>query len=400
MLGVFKPTEKQRELLEKLKGPATNVLAVGGSRSGKTRLLCEALVHRARKHPGSRHLAARQHFAHARVSLFFDTFPNVLKTYPKDYEENKTDCVYRFMNGSEIWIDGFDDAERVEKILGREYATVYFNEISQIPYASILMGKTRLAQNIPGCVNKAYYDCNPPSPLHWSYKLFIQKVEPRENTPINKPELYDWLKLNPGDNVQNLPPDYISNNLETLPERERRRFLLGEWVANSGIIYDEFDESMIITPDQVPPIERYTVGLDFGINSVAELIGYAGENVYVLDEILLFNRPAGELNAEMIRRWKDKRYVVYCDPSGGERKKEIQFSFDANNSVEPGIDYIRKLQHEKRFFVVNKCRGLIDGLASYYRDEKERIVKENDHECDSVRYGIFTEASRNKWGLA
>jgi phage terminase large subunit len=397
----FVPTNKQRELLALLRNDiATNILAVGGSRSGKTRQLCEAIVYRARKYPGSRHLIVRQHFAHARISIFFETLHEVLKNYSIDHEVNRTDCVVRFKNGSEIWVDGFDDADRVEKILGREYVTIYFNEISQSPYSSILIGKTRLAQNISDCPCKAYYDCNPPSPLHWSYKLFIQKIEPRESKPLVKPELYDWIRMNPIDNAEHLPKDYISNNLETLPDREKRRFLLGEWVANSGIVYDEFDESMIIPVEKVPPIEDYAIGIDFGLNSVAELIGFSGENVYVIDEILLFNAPARVLNEEIRRRWTDKSYIAYCDPSGGERLQEILYSDEANNAVEPGIDCLRTLMHEKRFFVVDTVRGLIDGIASYCRDEKERIIKENDHECDATRYGIFTRLSNGGGGGA
>ena len=43
---------------------------------------------------------------------------------------------------SEIWIGGLDDKDRVEKILGMEFGTLYFNEISQIPYSSVLTGLT------------------------------------------------------------------------------------------------------------------------------------------------------------------------------------------------------------------------------------------------------------------
>ncbi len=69
---------------------------------------------------------------------------------------NETDHFLKFPNGSEVWVDGLDDKDRVDKILGREYATIYFNEMSQIGYSTITTVLTRLAQKIKGMKNKAY----------------------------------------------------------------------------------------------------------------------------------------------------------------------------------------------------------------------------------------------------
>lgn len=396
----FIPTQKQLDLLALLSSDATNILAYGGARSGKTALLCEAIIYRARMFPRSRHLVARLHYNHARTSLLHESFTKALEKYPRDYEINKSDSVIFFKNGSEIWVGGFDDSDRTEKILGHEYCTVYFNEISQISYDTMLIGKTRLAQNIPGCKNKAYYDCNPPSPLHWAYKLFIQKVEPKSGEPLARPELYKSIKMNPTDNVENLPEDYIENNLATLPEHQRARFLYGEWVKSEGVIYDKFDESMIIKADKVPAIEHYRCGVDFGLNSTAILIGFSGDNVYVCDEIGMLNQTASKLNAEMRRKWADKNYIAYCDPAGGERLQEISRSEEANNSVEPGINMLCQKMEHGQFFVVEHCRGVLDEIASYRRDEKERVVKENDHYMDAMRYGVFSYLSNRGGGVA
>jgi phage terminase large subunit len=259
---------------------------------------------------------------------------------------------------------------------------------------------TRLAQNIPGCINKAYYDMNPPPPMHWSYKQFILKQNPGDGSPLARPELYASFKLNPFDNLAHLPENYIADFLDTLPDRERARMRDGEFVSLVGVIYDEFDESMIIPASKVPPIEFYSVGVDFGLNSVGTLIGWSGENVYVLNETCLYNHTAAQLNGAIRDKNGDKKYIAYCDPSGGERLQEISFSFPANNSVEPGIDCIRKLMHNKNFFVVDTCRNTIDGIVTYRRDDAERIVKENDHEMDAMRYGIFSEKVKIRWGLA
>jgi len=397
---MFQPTKKQLELLNLINSDATNILAFGGARSGKTALLVESIIYRARRYPGSRHLVARLHYNHARTSLFLESFLKALSFYPTDYTINKSDCVITFKNGSEIWVGGFDDSDRTEKILGHEYVTVYFNEISQISYDTMLIGKTRLAQNIPGCKPKAFFDCNPPSPLHWAYKMFVLKREPKTGDPLSRPELYASIKMNPTDNVQNLPAGFIEENLATLPEHQRARFLYGEWVKAEGVIYDKFDESMIITRDKVPPIEYYTVGVDFGINSDGVLIGWSGDNVYVLDEVGLFNGTASNLNQAMNDKWKEFPHISYCDPAGGERLQEIDYSEEANNSVEPGINFINQKIERKQFFVIDTCRGVLDEIVTYRRDEKERVVKENDHYMDAMRYGIFSFGCNGQPGVA
>jgi hypothetical protein len=46
---------------------------------------------------------------------------------------HRQESYFELPNGSTIWFGGLDDKERVDKILGREYSTVYLNEASEIP---------------------------------------------------------------------------------------------------------------------------------------------------------------------------------------------------------------------------------------------------------------------------
>ena len=60
--NAFKLTPKQEELNRLLAGLAMYILAYGGARSAKTFALCRAIVVRALRAPGSRHLIARYRF--------------------------------------------------------------------------------------------------------------------------------------------------------------------------------------------------------------------------------------------------------------------------------------------------------------------------------------------------
>jgi len=292
-------------------------------------------------------------------------------------------------NGSEIWVGGLDDKDRVEKILGNEYSTVYFNEISQIAYDGIEVGLTRLAEKSK-LTNRAYYDCNPPSPLHWAHKLFIEGINPKDGEPVKNPGMYAHMLMNPDDNRDNLPEGYIENVLDNLSARQRKRFRYGEWVKAEGVIYEAFTDAHIIPCQDLPQIERYVVGLDFGLNMAAVLIGRAGDNIYVIDDMGAYNATASAFSYEMDSRWDYD--IAYCDPAGGERIQEIAYGDKANNSVDPGIDYINAAIESGRFFVCEQAHGVLGEIYDYRRDEKERVVKENDHYMDAMRYGIFSEA--------
>jgi hypothetical protein len=50
------------------------------------------------------------------------------------------------------------------------------------------------------------YDCNPGSPLHWAYKIFVPKKTFLSGEPLEKPKLYASMILNPEDNAESKIP--------------------------------------------------------------------------------------------------------------------------------------------------------------------------------------------------
>jgi phage terminase large subunit-like protein len=271
-VSAFILTQKQREAVGLLTQGATHDMLFGGSRSGKTFILVRSVVMRALAAPKSRHAIMRFRFNHVKASIVMDTFPKVMELCFPDqkYSINKTDWYASFANGSEIWFGGLDDKERTEKILGQEYATIYLNEASQISMAARSMAVTRLAQKclfeVGGVTKqlrlKFYYDCNPPSQAHWSYKLFVQRRDPETNRNIGNPEDYAAMQMNPRDNVENLPPGYIAG-LEALPARMRVRFLDGKFGdVTENALWNMEDIEKWRAGDNLPDMQRIIIAVD------------------------------------------------------------------------------------------------------------------------------------------
>ena len=259
----FKKTAKQDEACS-LFSDINNrhILLFGGSRSGKTFITVRTIVIRACKCK-SRHIIFRLRNNAVKRSIFMNTLPEVMRIcFPMlDYEINRSELFITLPNGSEIWCAGLDNKERVEKVLGNEYSSIYYNECSEIPYDSVLVSMTRLAEKTE-LINRFYYDCNPPSKAHWSYKLFIERKQPLTGVPVANPERYASMLMNPTDNKENIAEGYIDDILGGLTERERKRFLSGEWLDDAeGALWQR---SMIEKNrgDGVPDLLRIVIGVD------------------------------------------------------------------------------------------------------------------------------------------
>lgn len=271
----FALTEKQQEAMEVLAGDATHIMLFGGSRSGKTFLLCRAVAMRAIKAPESRHAILRFRFNHVKNSVVLDTWPKMMKLcFPGvNYTISKTDWYCQLENGSQIWFGGLDDKERSEKILGMEFVTIYLNECSQIPQSSRDIVVTRLAQQTEQKISgkapvpmqmRMYYDCNPPSKAHWAYRLFVKKEDLDTKRTLANPEDYAYFKINPHDNIKNLGAGYLKT-LEGLGSRLRKRFLDGDFAdATANGLFDEItiDKWRITNADDAPEMVRIVVSVD------------------------------------------------------------------------------------------------------------------------------------------
>lgn len=315
---MLKFTERQEVARQLLAGPQQHTALIGGSRSGKTTLLVDRVLLRAVKAPGSRHGIFRLRGNAARASIALDTLPKVSRIRRAQWgaatalTPHKQEGYFSLPNGSEIWVSGLDDAERVEKILGMEFSTLYFNECSQIPYGSVVMALTRLAQAV-NCEDgvplkpRAYYDLNPGGKGHWSYRAFIEKRDPDTRVPMNAERSADYAHayLNPADNAKNLAAGYLGQ-LANLPERARRRFL-------DGVYQDEIDgalwsleslDACRVQEDEVPDLQRVVIAVDpsghNGSNmSRSDMIGMcaAGRGVdghaYALEDLSCALSPEG-----------------------------------------------------------------------------------------------------------
>ncbi len=255
-------TKKQRRA-NKLLARHKFTLLRGGSRSGKTFVLCRAVATRAIRAAGTTHAIFRLR-RNAIKGTVWQTLKDVMaKCYPGvPYKESLSDLSITLPNGSVIMCAGLDDAERVDKILGMEFSTVYFNEATQIPWASVETALSRLAEK-SALKLRAYFDCNPTTKLHWLYHLFVKKLTPGTREAWGDPNELAEMKINPDDNRENIAEDYFSV-LDRMSAAKRKRFRDGEWSEDTeGALWTlEGLDATRVALDRVPDLQRIVVAVD------------------------------------------------------------------------------------------------------------------------------------------
>jgi hypothetical protein len=291
----------------------------------------------------------RYRFNAIKSSVVQDTFPKVMETAFKglEYELNKTDWFATFPNGSQLWFAGLDEKERAEKVLGMEFVTIGLNECSQIPKQSRDLVLTRLAQHvmqvIPGSDDvplrpRMYYDENPPSKGHWSYKMFIQKIDPDTKEPLSQPADYAWFKINPHDNAANISDGYL-DTLRGMSARFRQRFLDGEFADDNpnALFTDTIIETWRVMDGVIPQMVRVVVavdpsGADDEDNADNDAIGIcvAGlgidGNAYILEDCTVKAGPAtwGRIATDAYDRHKADCIVGEINYGGAMVRETIQ----------------------------------------------------------------------------
>lgn len=378
----FKKTTIQQRAIDLFLSVATRFLLYGGSRSGKSFIIIYVQIFIACRFPNSRHLICRYRFNHVKNSIWLDTLKKVLKIcYPNlSVKWNNSDYYITLPNGSEIWIGGLDDKERSEKILGMEFLTIFVNEASQISYESFTTLMTRLAQKCSVIENDVkvhaknllFVDENPPSKKHWTYKLFVEKIEPETNKSLSYVDQYGHFKMNPADNLENISDDYLAL-LDSLPERKRKRFLRGEFGDDSeGALWtdDLINGTRVL---EAPPLKRIVVSIDPAVTSkdTSDETGICVQGIAFDDHIYLLEDATDTYTptewatkaVALYRKWKADRIIGEVN-NGGDLIETVLRTVDKNVSY-------------KSVYATRDKMTRAEPIAALYEQGKAHLVGEH-----------------------
>jgi PBSX family phage terminase large subunit len=322
--------------------------------------------------------------------------------------------------GREVHIYGANNEQARTKIQGLTLAGAYLDEAETIPESFFKMLYTRLS--VPGA--KLWLTSNPGGPAHWlkidwldKARLWIDgKGKIHRNPSPDALELHRYTFLM--DDNSSLTPEYVERQKKSYTGLFYRRYILAEWVAADGAVFDSWDNERHVVPHETLPAMRAVLGLgvDYGTTNAtsAILLGLGTDGVlYAIDEWRHDSRKAavrltdGQLSAAL-KDWLNNQQQdgftpewVIVDPAAASFKvqldqDQVRNVINGENDVLYGIRTVSSLLNAGKLRISDRCTGLISEMPGYSWDTKatekgeDKPIKVADHSIDAFRYAVAT----------
>jgi hypothetical protein len=235
-----------------------------------------------------------------------------------------------------------------------------------------------------------------------------------------KDQFYDlWLKGLPEYRVihfrsvdsPHFPKSEWERAKRDMPDKVFRRKYGGLFTPLEGLVYDQWDVDTMEQPlESVPADWQRIGGIDHGHSEghPAAIGIWASENfdnptakVWKVGEFKGHGLLMSELwgKAQRLMEFTGPVLNWYADPSAAQENAElrriagasIRHIHSATNAVDWGNDFVNGLMKQDRYRIAKgRCPQTKDELSVYARDEKDKVIKENDHLLDADRYALAT----------
>lgn len=291
--------------------------------------------------------------------------------------------------GEKCYCLGAEKVSQVSKIRGASIKYCYGDEVADWSEEVFALLKSRLDKEY-SCFDGTY---NPQYPNHWLKKFLdsnadiFSQVYTIDDNPFLPPSF-----------VENLKKEYAGTVFYD-------RYILGKWTLAEGLIYPMFGDSCIV--QDIPGTGDYYISIDYGTHNPfsaglwcvtkTEAVRI-GEYYYCGREERKEKTPE-EYYSE-VKRLAGGRDIkcLIVDPSAdafiATVKKHHEFKVrGAVNDVLPGIQTTAEMIASGKLKIHESCEDAIREFGLYRWDEKaesDRVVKENDHAMDEIRYMVMT----------
>jgi len=205
------------------------------------------------------------------------------------------------------------------------------------------------------------------------------------------------------DDVPHLDAKTKEQLLQSIPPHQRDARTKGIPILGAGQIYPVPEEIVLCDPFELPKHWPRAYGMDVGWNRTAAAWGAWDRDsdvVYLYSEHYHGQQPPS-VHADAIRRRGDWLPGAIDPASAGANQKDgtsliAEYQalglnlYPADNTVETGLHACYQRMAAGGLKVFRTCRNWISEFRIYRRDERGKVVKENDHLMDCTRYLIMT----------
>lgn len=205
------------------------------------------------------------------------------------------------------------------------------------------------------------------------------------------------------DDVPHLTEEQKKELWESVPPHEREARAKGIPTMGSGAVYPVEEERYLCDPFELPDYWPRAYGMDVGWNRTAAVWGAwdrTSDTVYIYSEHYM-GQAEPSIHADAIKGRGDWIPGAIDPASQGSGQRDGVKLMDeyrklglqlvaADNAVEAGIHAVWQRLSTGKLRIFRTLPSLRAELRLYRRDDKGKVVKQNDHALDALRYLIMT----------
>ena len=375
----------------------------GSAGSGKSTDTAIHYLLRMLGEPGRNLVAMRKSDITNRDSTYAELTGAIHKmfgSHADDYWEIKSSplSITCKFNGNKIIFRGMNDEKQREKFKSITFpkgklTDVWLEEATEFTKADLEIIDDRLRGILPeGLFYQIRLTFNPVSATHWIKKMFFD-CEPSEDIFLHQSTYRTNYFIDKAYHRRML------RRQKTDPEGFRI-YGLGEWGETGGLILGNWKVVDIST--DFDSYDEIAMGQDFGYNHANAILvlGRKGPNLYILDEIYLFEKNTREIIEIAEDHGIRKDVHMWCDSAEPDRISDWDdhgYWVDGVNkggskgSVHAQIDWLK----QRQIYIHPRCRHTIKEIQQwrYRKDPKtgeytEDPVGVEDDAMAALRYGI------------
>lgn len=328
----------------------------------------------------------------------------LLKMIGKRYncKYNRSDScitITGYGHANDYYIFGGKDESSQDLIQGITLAGVLLDEVALMPRSFVEQALGRCS--VEGA--RFWFNCNPESPQHYIYQEWIIKAEQKQALHLHF-LMDDNLTLSEANKKK-----YHSRFTGTF----YRRFILGEWIAAEGLVYQSYHDKindMLYHGDGSELQGEWYISMDYGtINPCSMgLWCVTPDRAVRVKEVYYDSRNpdnqghqrSDEEHYAALDKLAGGRSIrnVICDPSAASfittvRRHGKYRVRGASNDVVNGIRVTSALLTSGKVVIGDSCKDSIREFGLYRWDDKvqtDKVIKDNDHAMDDIRYMCYT----------
>lgn len=388
------------------------IVMKGSAGSGKSVDTAQNYILRLMQDKGRNLVAMRKSDITNRDSTFAELTGALFRMFGGQYDrywnikQSPLQLTFR-PNGNQIIFRGMNDERQREKLKSITFqkgklTDVWLEEATEFTQADLEIIDDRLRGELPaGQFYQIRMTFNPVNKNHWIKKVFFDIPDPNVLTH------HSTYLMN----------RFIDDAYKARMERRKKVdpegyqiYGLGEWGEIGGLILHNWEVADV--SQNLNEYDDVAIGQDFGFNhaNAILLLGLRDDNIYIIDEIYLFEKDTSEIIQEAIAHALPRDRDMWCDSAEPDRIKMWQkagyYRADgvdkggSAGSVKAQIDWLK----QRKIYVHPRCVNTIKEMQQWKWKKDERTgeylddpVPFQDDAMAALRYGIEGWRKMKKW---